>query len=140
MSNLFVSLAEVPTMSERTFDRETLLDLSVNVIPLGILAFFVVVYAVVGSFPDDPIVIVIQMSILLLTAGGLVMLTYYSGKAVAGAEEEMDEYIPAGYSREDAERGSLPGDHGGPEAQGTVSGGADDEDAGTDGTVDEDED
>ena len=112
MSNIFLSLVEVPTMSERTFDRETLLDLSVNVIPLGMLAFFVVVYAVVGSFPDDPIVVVIQMSVILLTAGGLVMLTYYSGKAVAGAEEEMDEYVPAGYSHEDAETGSLPGDHG----------------------------
>ena len=138
MGNLFVSLAEVPTMSERTFDRETLLELSVNVIPLGILVFFVAVYAVVGSFPDDPVVLVIQMSIILLTAGGLTVLTYYSGKAISGAEEEMDEYIPAGYSQEDAERGSLPGDHGGPEAQGTVSGGADDEDTETDGTVDED--
>ena len=85
-------------MSERTFDRETILDLSVNVIPLGMLAFFIVVYAVVGSFPDDPIVLVIQMSIILLTAGGLVMLTYYSGKAIAGAEEEMDEYVPVSAS------------------------------------------
>ncbi|WP_370518672.1 DUF6684 family protein [Natronomonas sp. CBA1123] len=33
-------------MSNRTFDRETLLDLSVNVIPLAILAFFVIVYGV----------------------------------------------------------------------------------------------
>ena len=41
-------------MSERTFDRETLLDLSVNVIPLGMLAFFIVVYAVVGSSGNDP--------------------------------------------------------------------------------------
>ena len=98
-------------MSERTFDRETLLDLSVNVIPLGILVFFVAVYAVVGSFPDDPVVLVIQMSIILLTAGGLTVLTYYSGKAISGAEEEMDEYVPAGYSHEDAEAGSIPGDH-----------------------------
>jgi hypothetical protein len=97
-------------MSERLFDRETLLDLTVNVIPLGILAFFVAAYAVIGSFPDDPVVVLIQMSIILLTAGGLAVLTYYSGKAISGAEEEMDEYIPAGYSREDAEAAGVPGE------------------------------
>jgi len=62
-------------MSERLFDRETLLDLTVNVIPLGILAFFVAVYALVGSFPDDPLIVLIQMSIILLTAGALAVLT-----------------------------------------------------------------
>jgi hypothetical protein len=96
-------------MSERLFDRETLLDLTVNVIPLGILVFFVAAYAVIGSFPDDPVVVLVQMSIILLTAGGLAVLTYYSGKAISGAEEEMDEYIPAGYSREDAEVAGVPG-------------------------------
>lgn len=97
-------------MSERLFDRETLLDLTVNVIPLGILAFFVAVYALVGSFPDDPLIVLIQMSIILLTAGALAVLTYYSGKAISGAEAEMDEYIPAGYSREDADVAGVPGE------------------------------
>ncbi|WP_254840291.1 DUF6684 family protein [Natronomonas marina] len=97
-------------MSERTFDRETLLDLTVNVIPLGILAFFVVAYAVIGSFPSDPLVVVIQMSIILLTGASLAVLTYYSGKAISGAEEEMDEYVPAGYSKEDAETAGVPGE------------------------------
>ncbi|MCY4730100.1 hypothetical protein KY092_05960 [Natronomonas gomsonensis] len=87
-------------MSNRTFDRETLLDLSVNVIPLAILAFFVIVYGVMGNYPDDPVVLVVQMSIIIVTGIALTLLTYFSGKAIAGSEEE-DE-IPPGYSAEDA--------------------------------------
>ncbi|MFW5964717.1 MAG: DUF6684 family protein [Natronomonas sp.] len=88
-------------MSNRTFDRETLLDLSVNVIPLAILAFFVIVYGLLGNYPDDPLVLVVQMSIIIVTGIALTLLTYFSGKAIAGSEEE-DE-IPPGYSPEDAE-------------------------------------
>lgn len=74
-------------MSEHTFDRETLLDVSVNVVPLGIILFFVVTYVVVGDYPSDPLVFVVQMSIMGLTGVGLLVLTYYSGKAIAGADE-----------------------------------------------------
>ncbi|WP_178916565.1 DUF6684 family protein [Natronomonas gomsonensis] len=87
-------------MSNRTFDRETLLDLSVNVIPLAILAFFVIVYGVMGNYPNDPLVLIVQMSIIIVTGIALTLLTYFSGKAIAGSEEE-DE-IPPGYSTEDA--------------------------------------
>lgn len=102
-------------MSERTFDRETLLDLSVNVIPLGILLFFVVLYVAVAPFPKNSVVLVVQLSIVTLTGVGLMILTYYSGKAISDAENEMDEYIPAGYSREDAEVAGVPGEE--PEAE-----------------------
>lgn len=93
-------------MSNRTFDRETLLDLSVNVIPLAILTFFVIVYAVVGSYPDDPLILVVQMSIIIVTGIALTLLTYFSGKAIAGSEEE--EELPPGYSAEDAETAPEP--------------------------------
>lgn len=93
-------------MSDRTFDHETLLDLSVNVIPLGIIAFFFVLYAVVVPFPNDALIITVQMSILLLTGIGLAILTYFSGKAIADAE--TDEQIPPGYSPRDAEVAPSP--------------------------------
>jgi hypothetical protein len=97
-------------MSERTFDRDTLLDLTVNVIPLGIIVFFVVVYAVISPFPADSVVFVIQMAIMVLTGLGLALLTYVSGKAISTSEKQMAEYIPAGYSREDADVARSPGD------------------------------
>ena len=84
-------------MSERLFDRETLLDISVNVIPLGIILFFVVTYLVVGDYPSDPLITVVQLSIMGLTGIGLLILTYYSGKAIAGAEagEEAEALVEA---------------------------------------------
>jgi len=81
-------------MSERIFDRETLLDISVNIIPLGIILFFIVAYTVVGDYPSAPLVTVVQMSIMVLTGLGLVILTYYSGRAISTAErgaEAADE-------------------------------------------------
>ncbi len=108
-------------MSDRIFDRETLLDLTVNVIPLGILVFFVGAYALIGSFPDDPVIVLIQMSIIVLTGVGLAVLTYFSGKAISGAEEEIDDYIPAGYSEADAEVAGVPGE---PEPDSEASDGA----------------
>jgi hypothetical protein len=82
-------------MSDRLFDRETLLDISVNVIPLGIILFFVVTYAFVGDYPSDPVVSLVQMSIMGLTAIGLLVLTYYSGRAIASAEagEETEALV-----------------------------------------------
>lgn len=91
-------------MSDRTFDRETLLDLSVNVIPLGILVFFVLAFAIVAPFPGNPVVVVVQMSIIIITGLALAVLTYYSGKAIAGTEKELEDAIPPGYSPEDAQR------------------------------------
>lgn len=73
-------------MSDRIFDRETLLDISVNVIPLGIILFFIVVYTTMGDYPSAPLIVLLQMSILVLTGFGLLVLTYYSGKAISTAE------------------------------------------------------
>jgi len=97
-------------MSDRLFDRDTMLDLSVNVIPIGILLCFIVLFAVVAPFPADSAVLIVQMSVIVITGVALAILTYYSGKAIESGEEEMDEYIPAGYSRADAEVAGVPGD------------------------------
>lgn len=78
-------------MSERLFDRETLLDISVNIIPFGIILFFVVTYLVIGDYPDAPLVRLVQMSIMGLTGIGLLILTYFSGKAIASAEQHSEE-------------------------------------------------
>lgn len=74
-----------------TFDRETLLDLTVNAIPLGILLFFVVVFAVYSPWGFEPVAMALQFSIVILMFGGLALLTYYAGKAISEAEEGMEE-------------------------------------------------
>ena len=62
-------------MSDRLFDRETLLDISVNVIPLGITLFFVVA----GDYHSSPLVSLVQLSIMGLTAVGLLILDVLLG-------------------------------------------------------------
>ncbi|MUV87482.1 hypothetical protein GJ631_13150 [Natronomonas sp. CBA1123] len=56
--------------------------------------------------PNDPLVLFVQMSIIIVTGIALTLLTYFSGKAIAGSETE-DE-IPPGYSPEDAEAAPDP--------------------------------
>lgn len=77
-------------MDSSVFDRETLLDLSVNVIPLGIIVFFVVVFAAAPAFKFDPFVTTIQMALLVIPFIGLAGLTYISGKTIAKDEQKLE--------------------------------------------------
>ncbi|QLH77962.1 hypothetical protein HZS55_11930 [Halosimplex rubrum] len=77
-------------MTEKVFDRETLLDLTVNFIPLGILVFFIGAFVLFPTWGVDPLVTGLQFAIVGVTAILLVILTYYAGKAISTAENEMD--------------------------------------------------
>ena len=76
-------------MSSRTFDRETLLDLIVNAIPLAMMAFFVGVFVLYNPFGTDIANQAIQLSIVVITFGALVVLTYFSARAISNAEAEL---------------------------------------------------
>jgi hypothetical protein len=76
--------------TEKVFDRETLLDLTVNVIPLGILIIFFVAYLVFNPFGFDSVISGIQLSIVGVSAVLLTILTYYSGAAVSKAEKREE--------------------------------------------------
>lgn len=100
------------------FDRDTLLDLSVNVIPLVILAFFTVVFLLYspGPFAWDSVLSSVQYAIILTTFVLLAVLTYYAGKAVAGAEKRIGAHAQT--ATYDPETGSsIPSDHGDAEAE-----------------------
>lgn len=75
----------------KTFDRETLLDLVVNAIPLGMILFFVVVFLLINPFGSSPVNTAIQLSLLIVPFAALAFLTYISGKAVSEAEDELEE-------------------------------------------------
>jgi len=76
--------------SEKVFDRETLLDLTVNVIPLGILIVFFVAYLAFNPFGFDSVISTIQLAIIGTAAVLLTVLTYYSGAAVSKAETQHE--------------------------------------------------
>jgi len=78
------------TRESRTFDRETLLDLTVNAIPLGIMLFFVVLFLVVNPFGTDLAAQAIQLTIVVVTFVALFILTYISGKAISESEKELE--------------------------------------------------
>jgi hypothetical protein len=83
------------------FDEETLLDLIVNAVPLAIMLFFVVVFAVLNPFGWDPVTTALQFSIVLVTFAALAILTYYSGKAIQESEEAL-ETAPEAYAEPQA--------------------------------------
>jgi len=72
------------------FEKDTLLDLTVNVIPLGIIFFFIVAFAVVPSFGVDPVFSGMQFALMISMFLLLAVLTYYAGKAIEGAEDENE--------------------------------------------------
>jgi|AntDeeMetagen134_2_1112570.scaffolds.fasta_scaffold10662_1 hypothetical protein len=81
-------------MSLLGFERETLLDLTVNVIPMAIIVFFIVGFGVVPAFGVDPVLTTVQYSLLVVPLVALAALTYYAGKVIerdeAGHEEPVD--------------------------------------------------
>jgi len=77
-------------MTEKVFDRETLLDLTVNFIPLGILVFFIGAFVLFPTWGVDPLVTGLQFAIVGVTAVLLTILTYYAGKAISTAEKEAE--------------------------------------------------
>lgn len=82
-------------MSEKVFDRETLLDLTVNVIPFGILVIFFGGYLLFNPFGFDSVITGIQLAIIGVSAAGLMILTYYSGAAVSKAEKRTEAALEA---------------------------------------------
>ena len=86
-----------------TFDRDTLLDLLVNVIPLVIIAFFVVAFAVVDPFGGDTLGRALQALLLVAPFLALAVLTYVSGKAIAGDEKRAEVYHQGQATLPDAE-------------------------------------
>ena len=76
------------------FDRETILDLVVNIIPLFIILFFTVAFLLFNPFGIEPLASGIQFGLLIAPFVLLAILTYISGKAIAGAEKNFTVYLP----------------------------------------------
>ena len=83
-------------MAERTFDRETLLDLTVNIIPLGIILFFVVVFLAVQPWGPNLYMETVSMGLLVIPFVALAALTYFSGRIISrdeGTTSEADSEV-----------------------------------------------
>ena len=90
-------------MESETFDRETILDLMVNFIPLGIILFFVGLFAVFAPWGFDLMPSVQMFAIMGIMFVALLVLTYLSGKAIAGDEKRAAVYAQGQAGLEGAE-------------------------------------
>lgn len=81
-------------MANEIFDRETLLDLTVNMIPLFIIAFFMVGFTTFPLFGEtDLLTTAIHYGLMLVPFVSLAVLTYLSGKAIAGDEKRSTVFL-----------------------------------------------
>lgn len=71
-------------------DRETALDLTVNVVPLVILLFFSVLFTAFYPWEPDPARFVIMHFLTLFPFLLLALLTYVAGKVVSRDERRLD--------------------------------------------------
>jgi hypothetical protein len=81
-------------MSSKVFDQDTLLDLTVNVIPLVIIGAFIIGFLVMAPFGIDPIASTVQFGLLAVPFSLLTILTYLSGRAISKSEEQHEKYLP----------------------------------------------
>jgi len=81
-------------MAERYIDRETLLDLTVNIIPLGILAFFFVLFIAVSPWGWDPLFTTLMLGLILWHALLLTLVTWVAGRKIAREERTGETQHP----------------------------------------------
>lgn len=75
-------------MSSTVFDKDTLLDLTVNIVPLAILGFFFAVFIVMNPWGAEfGLERVIQFLIVGSMFVGLAILTYVAAVRIEGGEE-----------------------------------------------------
>lgn len=76
-------------------DRETAFDVLVNVVPLGILFFFIVLYTVFQPWGYDPFHFSVMHFLTVFPFLMLTLLTYVSAKVINRDEDETpDEMRP----------------------------------------------
>lgn len=63
-------------MTDSVFDREKILDISVNIIPMVIIAFFVVVSLAMSPYPSNLFIDAITIMLHVIPFVCLALLTY----------------------------------------------------------------
>ena len=90
-------------MEAKIFDRETMLDLVVNFIPLGIILFFIALFVVVTPWGFNVRTSGVMLGLMIVPFVALAILTYLSAKAIAGDEKTKPVYAQGQAGLEEAE-------------------------------------
>jgi len=63
-------------------DRDVVIDVSINIVPIVILAYFVLLALLWTPWPDDLLAVVMTHAMMLVPVLCLAFVTYYAAKAV----------------------------------------------------------
>ncbi|WP_137283204.1 DUF6684 family protein [Halorussus salinisoli] len=75
-------------MATPIFDRETWLDISVNIIPLCIIGFFVALFVVASPWAIEGLTSAVGFGLLIVPFVLLAYLTYFAARLIEDAESE----------------------------------------------------
>lgn len=87
-------------MAARIFDKETILDLSVNIIPLVIILFFIVTLPIFNTWGWELMPTVVTLGLHIVPFVALSVLTYVAGKVIT-SDERNAEVDPQGRTLDD---------------------------------------
>lgn len=80
-------------MSSSVFDTDTLLDLTVNIVPLAILGFFFAVFVALNPWGSG---VTLERVLQFILVGwmfvGLAILTYLAANAIESSEHDVEEH------------------------------------------------
>lgn len=77
-------------MGKYLLDRETILDVSVNIIPLVIILVFFVLFVLVDPYAWEPLTVVVSLGLLVVPFGFLALVTYLTGWTIQREKEEQN--------------------------------------------------
>lgn len=69
-------------MATPIFDRETWLDITVNIIPLGIIGFFLALFLIVSPWQIAGLTSFVSFGLLVVPFVGLALLTYFAAQFI----------------------------------------------------------
>jgi hypothetical protein len=87
-------------MAQRVFTKDTMLDLVVNIIPLGIMAFFIGLFVLWGPYSWDPLYSTLMIGIIGGSFVLLAILTYVSAIAIEGDAIKSEEAERAAHAHD----------------------------------------
>lgn len=77
-------------MRKYLLDRETVLDLSVNIVSLVILLLFFLLFLLHDPFHWAPEIVIISLGLLIIPFAFLALITYFAGRAIERGERRLN--------------------------------------------------
>jgi hypothetical protein len=74
-------------MTTPVFEKETWLDISVNIVPLAIIGFFVALFVFASPWAISGLPSAVGFALLVVPFLALAVLTYYAATLIESAEE-----------------------------------------------------